>query len=308
MKKYIVKKDDLLSVLGIKSDSALSICVVMLTDEQALQMRSFSKYIEEPKIIETSELADIDYEKNRSAWIKFKKKNITGRGIKVAVLDNGIAIGYFPVDFSVNFTSDGDIGNHGTMTASIIRDLAPDCILYAIKVISAVTTEADIIEGLNYCALNGIHIINMSFTTTKSTPLDTAFSDLHNLGIVMFASSGNNGSPADILYPAWHDKVVAVNAVKEDETVAYQNWLIPSGGTHGIHIACSGYGSKVVDMNGSVYGNNGTSFSSPFAAGIAALTLEEIGVENIGKLRQILFNKATKNSNTTAFGFGILNC
>ena len=39
-----------------------------------------------------------------------------------------------------------------------------------------------------------------------------------------------------------------------------------------------------------------------------ALVIEEIGIENISKARQVLFNKAVKQSDTTAFGHGILNC
>ena len=164
------------------------------------------------------------------------------------------------------------------------------------------------LEGLNYCLINGIHVVNMSFNIIRTDAIDSALNDLHSAGIIMFASSGNNSSPADLSYPAWHQHVIAVNAVKEDGTAAYKNWNIPTGGTHGIHLACAGWGNRVVDYLGNVFGNYGTSFSSPFAAGIAALTLEEIGTENIGKLRNVLFNKANKQADTTAFGYGILNC
>lgn len=307
--KYIIKKQDLISVLGIVPDTKLTYCSYELNSEQVEKLKSNGCIVEEPKIIECLLLDDMEYEKKRSTWIKFKKKNITGRGIKVAILDNGIATEHFNVDFTQNYTTAALVGSHGTMTASIVRDLAPDCILHCVKVIDGVTlNEADLLEGLSYCLSNSVHIVNMSLSVTKTTAIETAINDLHAAGIVMFASTGNNTSPAEISYPAWSENVIAVNAVKEDGSYAYQNWIIPSGGIHGVHIACAGYGNRVVDYLGNIFGNSGTSFSSPFAAGIAALTLEEIGTSNIGKLRQVLFNKAVKQSNETAFGYGIINC
>lgn len=306
--KYIVNIQDAKEVLGINPDTRLTVGPVELTAEQVEQLQAAGKEVREPIPLECTPLDDIDYEKKRSTWVKFQKKNITGRGVKVAVLDNGIATGHFPVEYTVNYTTAGLTGSHGTMVCSIVKDLAPDCELHAVKVVDSTLTEADLLEGLNYCLANGIHIVNMSFNVIRTSAIDSALDDLHSAGIIMFASSGNNSSPADLSYPAWHQHVIAVNAVKEDGTAAYKNWNIPTGGTHGIHLACAGWGNRVVDYLGNVFGNYGTSFSSPFAAGIMALVIEEIGIENISKARQVLFNKAVKQSDTTAFGHGILNC
>jgi len=307
--KYIVNIQDVKNVLGVHHDTNLTIAPVELSADQVKKLIDAGCNVKEPEILEAKELADIDYEKKRSAWIKFKKKNITGRGIKVGNLDTGIYTGYFPVEYTQNFTSESPLGNHGTMTASIIKDIAPDCELHSIKVVtSGGISEADLLEGIDYCITNGIHIVNMSFNVIKTTAIESALNDMHNAGIVMFAAVGNNSTPADLSYPAWHQHVVAVNAVKEDGSIAYQNWNIPSGGTHGIHIACSGWGARVIDYLGNSYGNNGTSFSSPFAVGIAALTLEEIGTVNISKLKQTIFNKTVKQQDATAFGYGLINC
>lgn len=307
---YIVKKEQFEGLFGAKTRFNIPFIPVDLTDKDVSLLVRNSCYVKEPEKLQITHLEDIDYEKKRSTWIKFKKKNITGRGIKVAVLDNGIQTGYFPVEYSQNFTAGSIVGNHGTMTASIVKDLAPDCILHAVKVIEgSAGSEADILEGLQYCIDNGIHIINMSFSTPKTESVHAALNSLGALGVVMFGSAGNSSTPAEVSYPASHPFVMAVNAVKEDGTAYYKNWIVPEGGSsHGIDIACAGWGNRIIDSAGNTYGNYGTSFSSPFAAGIAALCLEEIGIQNIGSLKQVLKNKATKTRDSVAFGAGILNC
>ncbi|MCL2389986.1 MAG: S8 family serine peptidase [Endomicrobia bacterium] len=101
---------------------------------------------------------------------KYLFNNVTGQGVKIAVVDVGfqgyrnlIASGELPVNVSTqNFTSapaepfESDI--HGSACAEIVYDIAPGAKLYLLKV----GDEASFQEAYDYCVSTGIHIITAS--------------------------------------------------------------------------------------------------------------------------------------------------
>ncbi len=123
-------------------------------------------------------------------------------------------------------------------------------------------------SAITYAADHGARIINMSLGSTyNSSALQSATDYAWSKGAVVFAAAGNNGSSTPF-YPAANPNVVAVSATNSTDALAswsnYGNW---------IDLAAPG-DTILTTNNGGGYGYwSGTSFSSPIAAGVAALVL-----------------------------------
>lgn len=166
---------------------------------------------------------------------------ITGRGVKVAVLDTGIAPHpALNVRGGFNSTDREDPARwqdthwHGTHVAGILAatgggnglmGVAPECELYAVRVgrvtdpsltrFDNFSFEADLIEGLTWCLENGIEVVNMSLFSQPSPALDALIAEAWARGMVLVAPSGNgrSGGAEGVDYPARHPQVIAVGAV-----------------------------------------------------------------------------------------------
>ena len=128
----------------------------------------------------------------------------------------------------------------------------------------------DIAQAITYAADQGVRVMNISIGgSSSSTTLQNAVNYAWNKGALIFACAMNNATSTPY-YPAACTNVVAVSATTSNDTLAsfsnYGNW---------IDIAAPGT-SILTSTNGGGYGYwQGTSFSSPIAAGLAALILSE---------------------------------
>src|SRR6266487_312963 len=123
-------------------------------------------------------------------------------------------------------------------------------------------------QPLTYAVDHGARVINVSIggsssSSTQQNAADYAWSK----GAIIFASAMNN-STSTPYYPAACSNVVAVSATDSSDNLAtfsnFGSW---------IDIAAPGT-SIYTTTNGGGYGTwNGTSFSSPLSAGLAALIL-----------------------------------
>lgn len=248
------------------------------------------------------------YQKVNSEWKKMTLRGITGKNVKIAVLDTG---NNNNPDFSVNFTADPqpDVFGHGSLTGSIIKSslgLAKNCILYNVKVItdSGIITPDSIIQGLSYALANNVDVISMSFTVGYYNQLiQDKINECTAAGIILMASSGNNTSLDEIKYPAGGLNVIAVNSIDDNGLVYYKNALTGSL-THGIDICCNGLSSECLDKNGNVTDNNGTSLSTPWLAGAFALVKESLNYPSNKIVMDYILKKALKQPDTQLYGKG----
>jgi len=203
-------------------------------------------------------------------------------------------------DFVNNDSHPNDDEGHGThVTGTIAQStnngigaagVAFNCSIMPVKVLNGngSGTYADIADGIIWAADHGAQVINMSLGGPNgSTTLRNALEYAYNKGVTIVCSSGNDGSPDTIGYPAAYDQYcMAVGATRYDEVVTdYSNGgasldLVAPGGDTSVDQNNDGYGDGILQQT---FGNatndwgfwfyEGTSMAAPHVSGVAALLI-----------------------------------
>ncbi len=150
------------------------------------------------------------------------------------------------------------------------------------------------VNAINWAAANGVRVTNNSNDYGGSfASMQSAYAATRDSGVVHFASSGNSGGEG-MGYPARDASVVAVGAANRSGGRA----SFSSFGS-GIGLMAPGQSIQTADRTGGdgyVAGDyvsiNGTSFSSPYAAGVAGLMLSADPTLSAAEVEQILFETA----------------
>jgi subtilisin len=249
----------------------------------------------------------------------------TGRGVKVAILDTGIDYDHpdLAVAGGVNFVGvkDGstaaadwnDNHGHGTHCAGIVAALnntagtvgvAPEALVYGVKVLADNGSgyTSDIIQGLDWCAANGIKVVSLSLGGGGTTSLKNACDRAYARGVLVVAAAGN--SAGAVSYPAAYSSVVAVSATDSRN-------LLASFSNYGskIELAAPGVGVYSTYKNGGYATMSGTSMACPHVAGAAALAWAS-GLSSIAAVRERLTSTAEDLGTAgrdTSFGFGLVD-
>lgn len=232
--------------------------------------------------------------------------------VNVAVLDTGVdythpdlgrgfgGTVYDGYDF-VNENSDPmDDHGHGTFVSGIIAATSNNGLgiagisggakILAVKVCDSggsCPTSA-VIAGVEYATAKGVNVINLSLGGAPSSVLEeTAFRKAIEARITVVAAAGNDGNGVPVNYPAAYQNVIAVGASDSSDGLA-------SFSNTGAAVLLVAPGVSVVStLPGSLYGiNDGTSFSSPHVAGIAALMLSIQPRLTPGRIARILAQTA----------------
>jgi thermitase len=250
-----------------------------------------------------------------------------GEGITIAILDSGVDATH--PDLKNNLlpgynsylgtTDSSDICGHGTGVAGTAAGITNNAIgvagvagqskILPVRIVHENGTAgcyayfSSMSNGIIYAADNGAKIVNLSFGgVTTSSSVASAAQYLKNKGGLLFASAGNDN--ADLTVPL-NKSMIIVSATDSND-------LKSSFSNYGQVVALSAPGSYIyATKQGGGYGGwNGTSFSSPIAAGVGALvmaanpSLSNIDVENI------LFSTATDLGavgKDNIFGYGRVN-
>lgn len=209
------------------------------------------------------------------AWRELRKAGRPGaRGVKVAVLDTGVAYRNYgnnyridpdlnPKTFLPGYDFVGhdrlplDRNGHGTHVSSTIAQATGNRrgltgIAYRSKVIPVRVMDANgfgttenIIKGIRWAADHDARVISMSLNFdcgASIPPLEEALRYAHSKGVVLVGSSGNKGSQTCPSLPATSPQVISVGGTTESGCVADYTFR-----SDAIDIAAPGGGSDRKD-------------------------------------------------------------
>jgi subtilisin family serine protease len=164
---------------------------------------------------------------------------------------------------------------HGTMTAGIIHLVAPQAKIMSLKAFAADGSgnESDILRAIYYAVQNGANVMNMSFDfPSYSKEVATAIKYAQGKGVIAVASAGNDGQ-YEFVYPGALPNVINVASTSDqDAQSTFTNY-----GTPPVFMSAPGEGIMTLYPWGTYAAGWGTSFSTPFVAGTAALMLGKNG-------------------------------
>jgi subtilisin family serine protease len=219
-----------------------------------------------------------DFTRNQSgkadetADVKLSKPPVTSGVPPAWVSPNAVAL----VDQSTAAVVDGksqysDFG-HGTMVAGVIHLIAPGAMIMPLKAFVADGTAyaSDILRAIYRAVQTNANIINMSFNLAAySKEVEKAVDFANRNGVICVAAAGNNGQNA-LLYPAALSEVMAVaSTTNDDQRSSFSNY-----GQNFIWVAAPGEGIITTYPFGTYAAAWGTSFSTGFISGVAALMLD----------------------------------
>lgn len=236
-------------------------------------------------------------------------RTMTGRGVKVAVVDSGAAAlthtDLLTVRAGVDLTTTpenserwkDDTIAHGSHCTGIIagsndgrgiRGFAPEVQMFEARIFPGGSVSS-LLDAVDYCIENEIDVVNMSLGTGGSSqPLLQKIAQAKELGVACIVAAGNSGGA--VQFPGTSPDVLTVAAIGQDAQFpddsyhAQQRW---SAGTadqgffsaqfscHGPEVDVCGPGVAVVSSvppNGFAAWD-GTSMATPHIAGLAALVL-----------------------------------
>jgi subtilisin family serine protease len=226
-----------------------------------------------------------------------------GMNVTIAVIDSGIDANHPELTNSIADTFDA-LGStegphvHGTGIAGAIAahaklmGSAPEVRILAIRAFGSASGGAEstswvILKSLDYAALHGAQVVNMSFAGPKDPLIERGVAATAARGIVLVAASGNAGAKSPPLYPAANPNVIAVSG-----TDAKEKLFAASNRGNYIALAAPGADIFLPAPDGKYQMTSGTSFSAAYVSGIAALMLERNPALKPNEVRAILENTA----------------
>jgi subtilisin family serine protease len=189
---------------------------------------------------------------------------------------------------------------HGTMTAGIVHLVAPQAKIMPLKSFNANGTgyDSDILRAIYYAVKNGAKVLNMSFDyPSYSAELANAIKYANNNGVISVASAGNDGQQVRV-YPGALPAVIDVASTSNSDIQSvFTNYGAPP-----VWLAAPGEGVVTTYPWGTYAAGWGTSFSTPFVAGTAALMLGANGNCTSSKVASGLAHAASISDPQLGYG------
>ncbi|MCF3123080.1 S8 family serine peptidase [Streptomyces arenae] len=239
------------------------------------------------------------------AW----EAGLTGKGVKVAVLDTGVDAEHPDlkgrVTASKSFIAGEEVADrngHGTHVASTVggsgaasdgnkeKGVAPGASLAVGKVLSdeGFGSESEIIAGMEWAAKDiDAKIVSMSLGSQEASdgtdPMAAAVNSLsEETGALFVVAAGNTGAPSSIGSPGAADSALTIGAVDSADEAAYFTSQGPRAGDHALKPDLSAPGVDILAARSRLTGGDGfytemsgTSMATPHVAGVAALLAEK---------------------------------
>jgi hypothetical protein len=161
---------------------------------------------------------------------------------------------------------------HGTMVSGLIHLAAPGTKIMPLKAFHADGSGniSDIVQAIYFAADHGAKVINMSFSSTGTSPaLDAAIQYAKSKRVVSITSAGNSGK-SSLVYPAGCGAlgVASINSVNRRSF--FSNY-----GEYDARTSAPGEALITAYPGGGYAGVWGTSFSTALVSGTAALAAQK---------------------------------
>ena len=163
---------------------------------------------------------------------------------------------------------------HGTMVAGLVHLVAPTARIMPLKAFRAdgTSTVFDVVRAIYYAVDHGARIINMSFSAEAASPEIThAINVATSKGVICLASAGNLGQET-LAYPGALRNVLGVGSTTSTNPPSRS--LFSNYGDALVSLGAPGEEVITTYPGGGYAAAWGTSFSTPLAAGAAALLLQ----------------------------------
>ncbi len=260
------------------------------------------------------------------------QQGITGKGIKIAVIDSGID--YYHEDLDDNYRGghnfidsnapplDDSLSSHGTHVAGIIAaekngtgvvGVAPEASLYSLKVLNnqGMGLIVHIIAALEWSVEHGMDIANISIEGGHTEALEAACNAAREAGVLVIAAAGNSFGEK-VSYPAAYNSVIAVTGTNSYNLSGYFSPI----GTE-IELSAPGVVISSTARNGEYSMLSGTSQAAPHVAGTAALIMSKAaqyptipGLQKNEDTRiklQMAARDLGETGKDDTFGYGLVN-
>lgn len=265
-------------------------------------------------------------------YAKYAWRRSTGRGVRVAVVDTGIANRhpdlrvYGGASFVPGVRSWNDDHGHGTHVAGTVAasannrgvvGVAPHARLYAVKVLNknGSGSTSSVINGLTWCYRARMHVANLSLgsgtTNHKRSNYSRAYERagrlLRRRGILAVAAAGNSGATSRpyVGNPARCPSFMAVSAVDCKRKRARFSSYGPQ-----VEIAAPGVNVLSTYPRTGYRRLSGTSMASPHVAGVAALVKRRYPAMHGDRIR-LLMRARARNLGPAGrdwfYGYGLVN-
>ena len=216
-------------------------------------------------------------------------KETKGEGIKVAVLDTGIALEHPDLapallearDFTRSPSAAYDAQGHGTHVSGIIAarrnahgivGVAPETKILMAKVLNdeGAGTSQDIVAGIRWAVEAGADILSMSLGSSEpDEEIHQALLLAISKGIFVITAAGNEGPDLDTVgYPASFPEMVAVGSIDRRQQLS----RFSSRGRQVDVVAPGDQITSCYPPRGYAV-LSGTSMATPFVSGVVALAL-----------------------------------
>jgi len=224
---------------------------------------------------------------------KLRQDGLTGKGVKVGVIDSGIDAShpYFDGKIAQQLWWFGGYGGreHGTHVAGTIHMMAPDADIYDYRIFDSngrIGGRPEILaQAINEAVEDGCDVINMSLRWSASWDLLRAIRNASQKGVIIVCAAGNSGDgnplTNEVAYPASFSSTISVAAVSKRD-----NLPTASFSNSNSRVDYAGIGVNVLSfLPGQRIGAlDGTSMASPHVCGlIAALMTKGGAYEDIVK-------------------------
>lgn len=200
------------------------------------------------------------------------------QGVDCSTVTNGTCGGGSPASTSTN-------QDHGTLVAGCVGAVGNNGIgiagaAWTVKMLPIKTdlSSTSLVASIRYAVDHGADVINISLGGPDFSQAEyDAIAYARENDVLVVAAAGNEDSDMDksvASYPANYDlpNVLAVAASnREDDIAFFSTW-----GPFHVNLAAPGYDIYTTDLAGGYATVSGTSFSSPYTAGVAALVAQRL--------------------------------